>query len=157
MNVAYFLTPRSEVGCIYDDQTLRQGLEKMRRSGYTALPVVTRQNQYIGTVSEGDFLWYLADNSAEAELKKTNLHDLEHVPMRKVPRRERNAPVRITAGIEELLERAMNQNFVPVIDDRGLFIGIVTRKDILQYLTRRAGCRENAQPNTGEPLRHAIG
>ena len=27
----------------------------------------------------------------------------------------------------------MNQNFVPVIDDRKVFIGIVTRRDILQY------------------------
>lgn len=156
MNVAYFLTPRSEVGCIYDDQTLRQGLEKMRRSGYTALPVVTRQNQYIGTVSEGDFLWYLADNSADAQLKKVGMHELEHVPMRKVLRAERHAPVRITAGMDELLERAMNQNFVPVIDDRGLFIGIVTRKDILHYLADTAGQHNRTVPPTAERW-HAIG
>ena len=34
----------------------------------------------------------------------------------------------------ELVERASNQNFVPVVDDNGIFIGIVTRKDVLLYL-----------------------
>lgn len=29
---------------------------------------------------------------------------------------------------------AMNQNFVPIVDDIGTFIGIVTRRDIMQPL-----------------------
>ncbi len=133
MNVAYFLIPRGQVGYIYDDHTLRQGLEKMRRSGYTALPVVTRQNQYVGTVSEGDFLWYLMDEQGTSAPQKTSIRDLEDVVVRDVLRFDRNPPVRVTAGMQELIGRAMNQNFVPVIDDLGSFIGIVTRKDIIRY------------------------
>lgn len=130
MNVAYFLTPRSEVGCVCDDYTLRQGLEKLRRSGYTALPVVTRENKYIGTVSEGDFLWYLVN---DGELTTTSMRSLERVTVRDVLRFDRNPPVRITADIHELVGRAMNQNFIPVVDDLGSFIGIVTRKDIIKH------------------------
>ncbi len=133
MNAAYLLTPRSEVGCIYDDHTLRQGLEKLRRSGYAALPVVTRQNRYIGTVSEGDFLWHLLgdmDGSLSAK-------ELESRPVRDIIRIDRNPPVRITANVDELLQRATSQNFIPVIDDLGSFIGIVTRRDIIQHLIKK--------------------
>ena len=35
--------------------------------------------------------------------------------------------------MEELLHSAMNQNFIPVVDDFDCFIGIVTRKDIIRY------------------------
>jgi CBS domain-containing protein len=35
--------------------------------------------------------------------------------------------------MEDLLDRAINQNFVPVIDDQDHFIGIVTRKEIIKY------------------------
>ena len=59
MNIAYFLIPKSSVAYLYDDFTFRQGLEKMRHHGYTAIPVITRDGRYMGTVSEGDFLWRL--------------------------------------------------------------------------------------------------
>ena len=39
--------------------------------------------------------------------------------------------------MEELFERITNQNFVPVTDDRGIFIGIITRKDIITYLAAK--------------------
>ena len=59
MNIAYFLLPKGRVAYLYDDHSFRQGLEKMRHHGYSAVPVVTRQGRYVGTVSEGDFLWRL--------------------------------------------------------------------------------------------------
>ncbi|MBQ2921320.1 MAG: CBS domain-containing protein, partial [Oscillospiraceae bacterium] len=34
---------------------------------------------------------------------------------------------------EDLIERASKQNFIPVIDDRNTFIGIVTRRAIIKY------------------------
>jgi CBS domain-containing protein len=140
MNVAHFLIPKSQVGCIYDDNTLRQGLEKMKRSGFTALPVVTRENRYVGTVSEGDFLWYLVQEQKQTgdTLRKVPIQSVEDVVVRDVLRIDRNPPVRITAGIDQLVERAMNQNFIPVIDDLGSFIGIVTRKDIIRHFYEKS-------------------
>jgi CBS domain-containing protein len=34
--------------------------------------------------------------------------------------------------MDELLNRSMSQNFIPVTDDRDYFIGIVTRQDIIR-------------------------
>ena len=132
MNIAYFIRPRAHVACLYDDFSLRQALEKMRFHGYTAIPVVTRENCYVGTVSEGDFLWYLVDTSSDG-LKKIELSDTEDIRIRDVLRIDKHPPVRITATMEELLEHALHQNFVPVVDDLQHFIGIITRQDILRY------------------------
>lgn len=132
MNIAFFLTPRNMVATIQDDHTLRQGLEKMRHYGYTAIPVVTKENIYVGTISEGDFLWSLLKDRDEP-LRPIQLRDTEQLFIRDILQEDRNPPVRISATIEELLTRSMNQNFIPVVDDRDAFIGIITRKNIIQY------------------------
>lgn len=50
----------------------------------------------------------------------------------------RNYPsVKVDTSMEELFEKITNQNFVPVTDDRGIFIGIITRKDIITYLSAK--------------------
>jgi CBS domain-containing protein len=132
MNIAGLIITKREIAFIYDDYTLRQGLEKMRNHGYAAIPVLTHDNKYVGTMSEGDFIWYLVDEQNE-QLHKINLRSIENTLIKEVLAQDKNPPVRITAAIEELLTRAMNQNFIPVIDDRDYFIGIVTRKDIINY------------------------
>jgi len=127
MNVLMLLKPKKTVKYIYDTNTLRQGLEKMRAHSYTAIPVISEDGKYVGTVSEGDFLYYIVDlrNSAITEKEKHRVSD--------IIRREFNPAVKIDVTMEELLNRAVSQNFVPVTDDRGTFIGIVTRQDIIKY------------------------
>ncbi len=134
MNIAYFLLPKGRVAYLYDDNTFRQGLEKMRHHGYTAIPVISRTGQYMGTVSEGDFLWRFLDETGGA---CRTLKDLEHVHIREILRSGEYLPVRITVTMDELLDSAMNQNFIPVVDDVGSFIGIVTRKDIIRYFAEQ--------------------
>lgn len=68
-----------------------------------------------------------------------NLRDAEDVPIMSVKRKRDNEPVAADADIEDLISKVMNQNFVPVIDDNECFIGIITRKDVIQYLSRKCG------------------
>lgn len=131
MNIASFLLPKADVAYLRDDMTLRQGLEKLRRSGYTAIPVIDAEDRYVGVISEGDFLWnILAHNQS---LDDITLKSLEHLSVRDILRHGKVRPVCISTAMEALLEQAKNQNFVPVIDDRSVFIGIVTRSDIIRY------------------------
>lgn len=132
MNIAHILIPKQDVAFMYDDFTLRQGLEKMRNSGYAAVPVINRTNKYVGTVSEGDFLWHLIEDR-KVGLHKTNIKDMEGASIRAIMRKDNLPPVRITATVEELIAKAMNNNFIPVVDDRKLFIGIITRSDIMKH------------------------
>lgn len=127
MNVLFFLTPKSEVAHLHDEWTLRQAIEKLERSGYTAIPMIDRQGHYLGTVTEGDILWTLKKRY------DMNLKAAENVSILTVDRRVDFRPVSINATMEDLIQMAMNQNFVPVIDDNRIFIGIVTRKDIIRF------------------------
>lgn len=140
MNIAYFLLPKNRVAYLYDDYTFRQGVEKMRHHGYTAIPVISRDGKYVGTVSEGDFLWRLV--SDERDSRTCSMKDLEQLRVRDLLRETQYLPVRITVSMEELLSSAMNQNFIPVVDDTGSFIGIVTRKDIIRYFAEGKGVSE---------------
>lgn len=141
MNIAYFLLPKSRIAYLYDDFTIRQGLEKMRNRGYTAIPVITREGQYAGTVSEGDFLWRLL--SQEDTRRPLSMKELEDLRIRDILNRDAYPPVRITVTMEELVNSAMQQNFIPVVDDLGNFTGIVTRKDIIRYFSEQ---KDAAQP-----------
>lgn len=137
MNILFFLTPKSEVAYIYDDDTLRQALEKMEYHRYTAVPIIDHKDgTYIGTITEGDLLWDIK------EWHDLNMLDAEDVPILSVKRKRDNEPVVADANIEDLISKVMNQNFVPVIDDDERFIGIITRKDVIQYLSRKCGMEE---------------
>ncbi|MFI3209370.1 MAG: CBS domain-containing protein [Eubacteriales bacterium] len=131
MNVAFFLIPKAQVKYLYDNFTIRQALEKMRMHGYTAIPVLNDEGQYMGTVSEGDFLWHIIGNKGECE--NTDMKSLEKELLKHVLVKEKNPPVNITTSVEDLLNQSLRQNFVSVVDDKGSFIGIVTRQDIIRY------------------------
>ena len=132
MNIMFFLTPKSNVAYIYDDYSLRQALEKMEFHKYSAIPMINRKGLYVGTLTEGDLLWYI---KREGNLTLKNAED---IPILAVDRRMDNLPVHVDSNMEDLISKALNQNFVPVIDDNNVFIGIITRKDIIQYYCKRA-------------------
>ena len=56
MNILFFLTPKKEVACLPADDTLRQAMERMKYHGYTAVPLLTKEGKYAGTITEGDIL-----------------------------------------------------------------------------------------------------
>lgn len=131
MNILFFLTPKAELSYVYDDETLRQALEKMEYHRYTSIPMLNRKGEYIGTITEGDILFYIKNEFS------LNFKASEKIHVKEVDRRRYNAPIRVDADIEDLIQKATTQNFVPVIDDKNSFIGIVTRQDIIQYCTKR--------------------
>ena len=131
MNILFFLTPKEEVAHIMESDNLRQVLDKMEHHGFTALPMLNKKGKYIGTVTEGDLLWYLKENDFPA------LEELETVPITVVSRHRDNKAVNVHEKMEGLLEKVTNQNFVPVVDDDKIFIGLVTRKDVLLHMTKK--------------------
>ena len=127
MNILFYLVPKSEVMYLYDDYSLRQAMEKMEYHKYSAVPIINRAGNYVGTLTEGDILWELKDR------KLSNLHEAEEIMLRHTNRKRDNEPVNVNCNIEDLVMTSMNQNFVPVIDDKKIFIGIIRRKDIIEY------------------------
>ena len=127
MNIAFFLTPKNEVVCENVEASMRQVIEKMEHHGYTAIPLINKCGKYVGTLTEGDLLWKLK-NTPDLNFKNT-----EEVKVSDIHRRIVHRSVSINSDIESLINLAVNQNFVPVTDDNGIFIGIIKRSDIINY------------------------
>lgn len=129
MNILFFLTPKSDVAYIFEDETLRQTVEKMEHRKFSCIPILNKEGKYTGTISEGDLLWGIK----RLNINITDLKEMEDVSIMAIPRRATYKPVHADADMEDLLDRAINQNYVPVIDDKESFIGIITRKEIIKY------------------------
>ena len=127
MNILFFLHPKQEVAYVYDDCTLRQVLETMEHHKYASIPMLNRQGEYVGTITEGDLLWGMKT------LNVPNLKTAEGISIMAIPRRATYKAVHADSDMEDLLDKAINQNYVPVVDDQGYFIGIITRKEIIKY------------------------
>lgn len=127
MNILFFLKPKSDLAFIYDYHTLRQALEIMEHHRYTCVPILNKEGNYVGSITEGDLLW------AVKKLKFLNLKDAENISVMKIERKNDYHCVDVDCKMEDLIGRAMEQNFVPVVDDQEHFIGIITRRDIIKF------------------------
>ncbi|MBS4959978.1 MAG: CBS domain-containing protein [Clostridiales bacterium] len=130
MNVIMLLKPKEIVSYLYETNTIRQGLETMHANGFTAIPVLGENGKFVGCVNEGDFLWHIVAHKEDSLAQDKYL-------VRDIVRKNLNPAVRISVPMDELLDRSMNQNFIPVVDDRDSFIGIVTRRDIIKYFLNK--------------------
>ena len=126
-NILFFLTPTAMCAFIYDDFSVRQALEKMEAAGYAALPILNKRGEYRGTLTEGDLLWALK-NMCNMDIRLAEARRIMEIT-----RRKDHIPVRVNTNMRELVSRASSQNFVPVVDDKDTFIGIVTRSNIVKF------------------------
>jgi CBS-domain-containing membrane protein len=126
MNVAFFLTPKSEVAWVPLRASMRQALEKMEHHRYSAIPVLDDEGHYVATLTEGDLLWKMKNSGL-------TFTDTERLPLSAVPRHLDVRAVRVDTNIEQLFSHAIDYNFVPIVDSRGVFMGIVRRRAIIEY------------------------
>ena len=142
MNILFFLKPKSETAYIYDSSTLRQALESMEYHKYASIPLLNRQGEYVGTITEGDILWGIK------RYTHLNLKEAENIFIKDFPRKADYAAVSAGSDMEDLIQKAMNQNFVPVVDDGGKFIGIITRRSIIEYCYEKLKKRLSEKVNS---------
>lgn len=136
MNILFFLTPKCDVAYLEEDYTLRQALEKMEFHRYSTIPVLTKDGKYYGTMTEGDLLWEIK-NDLHMELK-----DTEKIRVADIPMKNHYEPVKVNASMEDIMKRASQQNFVPVVDDSDHFIGMIRRKELINYLYEHSDIKD---------------
>lgn len=127
MNILFMLTPKAICAYVRAEDTVRQALERMESTGYAALPILAKDGSYRGTLTEGDLLWAIKN------LCRMDPKNMENHGIMEISHRRDNTPVRVDTRVEDILSTALEQNFVPVVDDRNMFIGIITRKAIMKY------------------------
>lgn len=126
MNTAMLLTPKSTVSYLYGETDLEEGLQQFMKAGFTAVPVINKDGIYIGVMSEREILYRILDKGSFQSLLN------EGLTISDLACDSRFEAVTIDAGVDTLLARITEQNFVPVVDSRGMFSGIVTRRAVLK-------------------------
>ena len=105
MNIIKIMTPKALTVFLHTGDTVRQGLELLRQHGYTAIPVLNDQGEYLGSITEGDFLRHI-----------------------------------LAVGTTD--RKAHEKYFIPIVDDRNCFCGIVTRRSFMAFLVERTDLEE---------------
>ena len=130
MNIFRFMIPKSLVEYITVDSTVRQGFEKIRFHRYVAIPVLDQDGKYVGMLRNDDILEYFLS------IESFNVKNAEKTAVGDIIDRSYSRPIYHNATMEELFELVKEHNSVPVVDDRGCFIGIVLRRDVMNFLLK---------------------
>ena len=128
MNILRFVIPKSLVTYLTTDNTVRQALEKMSFHRYTAMSVLDGDGTYIGTLRNDEIFDYFRERG------RVDYKDAEHESVVTILKRDYTKPLIHSASMTELVEKVKEHNHVPVVDDRGCFIGIILRRDVLNFL-----------------------
>lgn len=140
MNIAFFLTLKKDVVYLTYNSTMRQALERMEFHKYASVPIIDDDGKYVGVLTEGDLLWKMK-NTPGLSFKNT-----EKIKLDEIERHTQYHPVSVNAHMENLIARAAEQNFVPVVDDNGIFIGIVRRSELIKYCVDRLDRLDRLDP-----------
>lgn len=135
-NVLFFITPKSQTTYLTSDFSIRQALEKIKYHRYTSVPIIDKFGKYVGTITEGDLLWFIIENNI------LDIRKLEEIKLSEVKRNRDNFAVNVSSKVSDLFSIITNQNFVPIVDDSNVFIGIITRKSVIKYLQENSSVLE---------------
>lgn len=130
MNIFEYFTPKSETYFLTNDMTIRQALEKFDYHKFSIVPILDEDGKYITTVSEGDILRFVK-NKANFDIQIA-----EHVSIMDIEKYRPYKACTHNVSMDEVFKLALDQNFVPIVDDRNLYIGIVKRKSVMLYLLK---------------------
>ena len=130
LNVFELLTPKSSVSFILDSFTVRQAVEKMLFHKFTVIPILNSEGEYVGSISEGDLLAFIvAQDGIDKE-------ECESILIKDIDKYRSYKSVKVDASFDEIYEASLIQNFIPIVDDRNVFIGLIRRKEVVSYIKK---------------------
>lgn len=136
MNIFNYLTMKSETFYLDSKATIRQALEKFDYHKFTIVPLIDKKGRYVSTISVSDILRYIKNNGDFNE----NLS--ENITLDKIEKYRSYKALNSSSNIQEVYKLALEQNFIPIVDDRKMFIGIIKRRQVLTSLYQQYGILE---------------
>ena len=120
-----FMIPADNV---IDQHTLSTGLLILTQSNYTMIPVLSAESKLMGVISMSMII------KAVMTVDAIEMERLDELKVRDVMLSQ---PVRVQSNchLADVLNYLIDQNFVCVVDEDNRFLGIITRKNVLQRLT----------------------
>ena len=132
-----------EVVTVRPHTTFKEIVELFHRHGITAVPVVDAENRPVGLVSEADLLLKEAEaTGVEGHDPWTWLHRREHHRAEAETAEGLMTEPVVTARADWTVAKAARDmghhkvKRLPVVDDSGRLVGIVSRRDLLEQFLR---------------------
>ena len=119
-----FLTPAENLAVLIDTHNADHAILLLSQMTYTRVPVVTDEKEFVGTIGLRDILAY----QMEQGLSQESMADTDIVHMTK----KDVAVVAPDYTLTDVLHKLVDESFLPVVDEDGIFQGIITRKSILK-------------------------
>ena len=129
-NIITYLTPKNNTFYLESDVTIRQALEKFDVHKFSVVPLIDENGLFVSTISEGDILRYIKNNC------NFNLSLAESIRVGSLEKYRPYIALSISTPIDEIVRLSLEQNFIPIVDDRGMYIGIIKRKSIIDSLLK---------------------
>ncbi|HEY5557095.1 CBS domain-containing protein [Acetobacterium sp.] len=127
-NHLFHLLPKSDTVFLANTDSYRQAYNMFILTNYAALPVINKKGQYIGTICEGDLLRVLSLSLSHPEI------NLDSFEVKDIEFKTKVQVAKVNESFEHLVELAVTQNFIPLVDDLGVFIGILRRQELIKEL-----------------------
>lgn len=136
-SIISLLTPKKITAYLLDISTIRQALEKFDAHKFSVVPLVDLEGHYVGTLSEGDLLRFIKNQD------NFNIRDAENILVKDIEHYRPYQFVKVDALISEVFALSLEQNFIPVVDDNDVYIGIIKRREVIQYLSEKIDFKFN--------------
>ena len=128
-SIMSIFTPKKMTSFLNENSTVRQAIELFDVHKYSVIPLVDNDGHFVGTLSEGDLLRFLK-NKVGYDIKAA-----EKVLIKDMERYRQYRSLEVSSLWSEFFVLSLEQNFIPVVDDKGIYIGIIKRKEIIKYLS----------------------
>lgn len=119
------------------DATVRQAVAVMAAHRVTALPVLDAQGALVGVLSEGDLVQHVIREDPRAHERPVR-DDREPTPLVADVMSDHPIVVRPAADVASAARLMVSRGFksLPVVDDSGLLIGVLSRSDVVRAVAR---------------------
>ncbi|GGE37387.1 cyclic-di-AMP-binding protein CbpB [Streptococcus himalayensis] len=121
-----FLTPADNLAVLIDTHNVDHAILLLSQITYSRVPVITADKEFVGTISLTDILAYQMQQYIPDEVfLRTDIVAIVE---------KNRATVGLDFTVTEVLHKLVDESFLPVVDEKHRFQGIITRKSILKAI-----------------------
>lgn len=129
--IAPLIIPKEQVVVVHPDWPLDRALLVLTRKATNSVPVINEENQVEGLISKTDILDFILNVSGDtldfSQLKQYKVNEVMN---------KNHSGILANSIFSFAFDVLINRSYIPIVNLRGEFVGILTRKVIMEKVTQ---------------------